>query len=130
MVKLRKFLDVSGLVKKADYKAKLSDIEKKYFPTSYYNNFTSEIIDAKIKEKELGNKFNICLKNSDLNAKLAALATKAELKAEKDKIVKLQTHNLSFLLGKNVFDDDAFQDMFAHQRTLDTLELKEDRDTD
>ena len=44
--------------------------------------------------------------------------------------MKLQTHNLSFLLGKNVFDDDAFQDMFAHQRTLDTLELKEDRDTD
>ena len=38
--------------------------------------------------------------NSDLNTKLATLATKAELEAEQDTIVKLQTHNLSDVLGK------------------------------
>ena len=38
--------------------------------------------------------------NSDLNTKLAALSTKAELEAEQDTVVKLQTHNLSDVLGK------------------------------
>ena len=34
-------------------------------------------------------------KNSDFNNKLAALGTKAELKAEQDKTAKLQTYDLS-----------------------------------
>ena len=34
----------SGLVKKMDYNAKISDIEARYFTTSDYNKFTSEII--------------------------------------------------------------------------------------
>ena len=33
------------------------------------------------------------IKNSDLNIKLATLATKAELKAKQNNIVKLQTHD-------------------------------------
>ena len=43
-----------------------------------------------IKQKKLVNKSNISnlVKNSDFNPKLAKLATKAELKAEEDKIVK------------------------------------------
>ena len=43
-----------------------------------------DILDGKIKEKELANKFNISdlIKNFDLMAKLATLARKAELKAE------------------------------------------------
>ena len=47
--------------------AKLSDIERKYFITSDYNKFTSDILDAKIKQKELVNKsdiFNV-VKNTD-----------------------------------------------------------------
>ena len=32
---------------------------------------------------------------------IKTLATKAELKAEQDKIVKLETHDLSYFLGKN-----------------------------
>ena len=39
-----KIPDTSGLVKKMDYNAKISDIEAKYFTTSDYNKFTSEII--------------------------------------------------------------------------------------
>ena len=31
---------------------------------------------------------------------MKTLATKVELKAEQDKIVKLETHDLSYLLGK------------------------------
>ena len=46
----------SALVKKTDYGAKISEIEGKYFTTSDYNNFTSDILEAKIKQKELANK--------------------------------------------------------------------------
>ena len=47
-----KIPDVSGLVKKKDYDAKISDIEKKYFTNSDHNKFTKEILYEKIKEKK------------------------------------------------------------------------------
>ena len=64
---------------------------------------TSDVLDAKIKEQELINKSYISnfIKNSEVNTKLETLAMKVELKAEEDKIVKLQTHDLSYLLGKH-----------------------------
>ena len=43
-----KIPNVSNLVKKADYVAKISDIENKYFTTSDYNKFTNNILDARI----------------------------------------------------------------------------------
>ena len=55
----------------SDY-AEISDIEGKYFTTSDYNKFTSEILDAKIKQKELVNKSDISnlVKDSDLTQNL------------------------------------------------------------
>ena len=53
--------------------------------------------------KKLVNQSNISnvAKNSNLSAKLATKhTTKAELKVEQDKIVKLQIHDLSYFLGK------------------------------
>ena len=49
------------------------------------------------KQKQLVNESNISslAKDFDLNPKLATLATNIELKAEQDKIVKLQMHDLS-----------------------------------
>ena len=44
-----KIPDVNDLVNKKDDDAKISDIEGKYFTTSDYNKFTSNILDAKIK---------------------------------------------------------------------------------
>ena len=44
-----KIPDVSGLVEKPDNDAKITDIERKYFTTSDYNKFTSDILDAEIK---------------------------------------------------------------------------------
>lgn len=38
-----KVLDVNGLVKKADYNAKISGMRKKYFTTSDYHKFTKDI---------------------------------------------------------------------------------------
>ena len=40
------------------------------------------------------------VKNSELNTNFAALAIKAELKAEHAKIVKLQTHVLNYFIDK------------------------------
>ena len=94
-----KILDVICLVTTAVLNAKtgkvenkihdVSDIEEKYFTTSDYNKFTNDIVNAKIKEKDLVNESNISnlVKNSYLNAKLKTLETKAELKADQDKIV-------------------------------------------
>ena len=79
--------DVNGLVKKKDYDSKISDIEGECLTTSDYNNFTSDILDAKIKQKELVNKSDISnlVRTPDLNTKLETLATKGEFKAEQGK---------------------------------------------
>ena len=44
-----KIPDVSGLVIKPDNDAKITDIERKYFTTSDYNKFTSDLLVAEIK---------------------------------------------------------------------------------
>ena len=55
-----KIPDVQGWVKKTDYDAAISEIEKKkYFCTSDCNTFTSNIIGAKIKQKKVVNESNI-----------------------------------------------------------------------
>ena len=107
-----KIPDVSNLVKITDYDdAKIPDIESKYFTTSKYNKFMNEIIGNKMKEKELVKKSDISgfINNSDLDNKIATLATKAELKAEQDKIVKVQVFDSSYLCGKNHFELDGSQ---------------------
>ena len=87
-----------------------------------------DIFDAKIKENGTANKPDISnlVRKSDLNANLAALATKVVLKVEEDKVVRLQTFDLIYFLGKNVLGFDGFQNMFIYQPTLNTLELKKD----
>ena len=44
-----KILNVTDLVKKTDYNAKITEIKGKSFTTSNYNKFTNDIIDAEIK---------------------------------------------------------------------------------
>ena len=75
------------------------------------------------------NKSNISnlIKNFSFNIKLPTLATKAELKADQNKMLKLQTLDLIYFCGKFYFGNDGFQSMFVYQATL---ELKEDKDTD
>ena len=94
--------------------------------------FASDVLDAKIKQKALVNISDISnlVKNSDLNSKFATLATKAALKAEQDKTLKLQTFDLNHFLGKILFGDDGSQNMLVYQPKLDTLELKKGKGTD
>ena len=44
-----------------------------------------------------------------------------------EKIKKLKTFDLNFFLGKNIFGDDVFQNMFIYQPAFNTLELQEDK---
>ena len=122
---------VTDLVKKTNYDAKIKHIKKRYFTTAAYNKFASETLDAKIKQKELFNKLDISnlVNFFDLNTKLVTLATKADLKAEQDKILKLKAFDSSCFHGKNCFCNDDFQKMFVYQPKFNTLELKKDKGT-
>ena len=114
-----KMLDVSNVVKKTNYNAKISGIEAKYFTTSGYNKFTKETLNAKIKEKGIVHKSNISnlVENSDSNTKLAT-STKTVLNAEQDKIVKLQEFDSSHLRGKNQLEDDDTQNYVVFHPVL------------
>ena len=108
----KKIPNVSNVVKKTDYVAKISVIQGKYFTTSDYSKFTRiSRKDAKIKEQALVDKSAIAgfISNADLKIKVATLATKVELKAEQDKIVKLQAFDLSCFCSESHFEDDGTQ---------------------
>ena len=68
--------------------AKISGIESKYFTLADCYKFTSQTLDANVKQKEFVDKSAIdgFINNADLNMKVAALTTKAKLKAKQDKI--------------------------------------------
>ena len=94
--------DVSGLVTTTNLNI---EIEGKSITDSNNNKFTSDILDTKIKQKELFNKSDISnlMKDFDLKIKHATLGTKAELKAEQHKSVKLQTVIYINFLAKKIF---------------------------
>ena len=54
------------------------------------------------------------ISNSDLDNKIKVLATKAELKAEQDKIAKLQPYDLSLFMG--YFVNDGTQNYLTFRR--------------
>ena len=70
----------------------------KYFFTSDFNKFTNNTLHAKIKERANISDIYRFINNSDLEEK-TKIAAKVELKAEKIKIVKLQTHDLSYIIS-------------------------------
>ena len=55
------------------------------------------------------------MKNSDLKAKLATLATKAELKAEQVEIVKIYAFDSIYLCCKSHFEDYGTQNFLVFQ---------------
>ena len=71
------------------------------FPKSDCNKFMGKILNAKIKEKKF------------IDKKIATLATKGELKADQNKIVKIQMFNSSYLCGKIHFEDDGTQNYLS-----------------
>ena len=113
----KKIPNINNLVKKTDYDAKISGIESKYFTLADCHKFTSQTLDANVKQKEFVDKSAIdgFINNADLNMKVAALTTKAKLKAKLDKIWKLQTFDSNYIHGKSHFEDDWTQNYLAFQ---------------
>ena len=66
-----KIADISNLVQKTDYKAKILDIESKYITTADYNKFTKYIVANKIKSEGLVDKSAIAgfINSADLDFK-------------------------------------------------------------
>ena len=92
-------------------------MESKYITTADYNKFTKNIVHNSIKIKNLVDKFAIfgLASNAELNLKVATLATKAELKAEKNKIEKLEAFNISYFLGKSHFEEHGTKNYLVFQ---------------
>ena len=82
---------------------KILAIENEYITTADYYKFTKDIVVERIK--------NIIhlVKDFDLNKKVVTLATKAELKAEQDKIINLEALDSSYFCGKCHFEDNGTQ---------------------
>ena len=70
-----------------------------------YNKFTSQTLDAKLKQKELVDKSVIAgfINDADLDKKVATLTTNVELKAEQDKVIKRQGFDSTSFCGKSHF---------------------------
>ena len=84
--------------------------------------FTRKILDTKIRERGLVNKYKISnpIKNSDLYVKLITLTINAESKADQDNILTKVIFRVIFF-----FQNNSFQNMFVYQTTFSTLVLKE-----
>ena len=66
-----KIPNVGNLVQKSDHDVKILDIGSRYITTAYYNKFTKDIFDNKIKSKELIEKSALSgfISNADLDFK-------------------------------------------------------------
>ena len=83
----------------------------KYFTTAEYNKFASQTLDAKILLKGLVDKSAIAgfINNADSDKKSSNISNKAELKAEQDKITKLETFDSNYFRIKSYFEGDGTQ---------------------
>ena len=89
---------------------------KKYFTNSDYSRFKNDIINAKIKQKKLSKSDTFkFVNNSDLDNEVASLAIKVELKAQQDKIGRLQAFDSSLFIGQSYFDKDGSQSFLIFQ---------------
>ena len=89
----------------------------KIFTTAEYNKFTSDILDVKVKQKELANKSDIDKNLININNKITSKKTKHK-KADKKlelldlakKVAQISEKVYDFLLGRMYFTgNDGYQ---------------------
>ena len=99
-------------------------MENKYLTTSDYTMFTNNILDTKIAQKKLFHEFDLnkTIRTLATKEKRKTLATQAELKTKQDKIVKLQTCDISlFFIGQSYFNNDGAQLYLIFQPSYKTI---------
>lgn len=67
------------------------------------------------------------INNSDLENKIKILETKAEIKSEQDKILKMVTYDLNYFPGKILFGDVVFQTCLFISQHLERYSHKKKR---
>ena len=79
-----KIPNVSDLVKETDCRAKILDIEFKYFTAADYNKFLSQTLNAKIKEEELVDKSAIAefINNADSDNISSNISNESRIKSK------------------------------------------------
>ena len=104
---MNKIQNVSDLVKKADLLQKYQTLRKNILLLLIIINLLMIYL---IRRWKIVNESHISrfINNTDLDERITKIATTAELKAEQDKITKLQTYNFSYFLGKNFFGNNGF----------------------
>ena len=101
---------------------KLLKLKGKYLIITMMNilllkNLTADNFAARLKQANLASKNDIdgFVKNTDFDEKIKKLATKAELKVEQDKTVKLQTFDSSYFRGKSHLEDHGTRNYLVFQ---------------
>ena len=110
-----KIPNVSNLVKKAEYNAKISEIEKKindhnhdkYITTPEFNKFSAEIFAARLKQANLASKSDIAnlVNKTDFDNKLKNLnknitSSKTKSVLDENEFKKLQTLDSILFIGQ------------------------------
>ena len=107
---MNKIHNVRDLVKKADLLQKYQTLRKNILLLLIIINLLMIYLIRRWKKRKIVNESHISrfINNTDLDERITKIATTAELKAEQDKITKLQTYNFSYFLGKNFFGNNGF----------------------
>ena len=118
---MKKIPNVSNLVKKTDYDAKVNEIEKKitdhsydkYITTPEFNKLTAKNFAARLAQENLVTKTDSDYKLSSLNKKITPNKTKHLLVENEFK--KLETFDSIYFCGKSYFEDDGNQNYLVFQ---------------
>ena len=110
-------IDISHLIKRADYSEKIVKIERKilgqnkYIATNDFNKFLGVIFAERLKQAKSATK----------------LGTFEQFAIKNEKKKSRNYNHLSYFLGKNIFSDNDFQIMFVYQPTFSTLDIKKNQ---
>ena len=110
-----KIPDVNNLVKKTDYKTKVTEIENKlnnhdhdkYIDTSEFNKLAVDVFNARIAQANLITKADFDAKLLGLNRKITK--NKTDHLLFQNEFNKLKTFDSSYFIGKNYFENDGTQ---------------------
>ena len=105
---------------------KLVKVKRQYLIANIINVLKAHSFAARIKQANLASKNNISdlakRKQKDiLDKKTEKLAIKAELKAEQDKIEKLQTYDLSLFIDQSYFIINGSKSFLIFQSIFNTF---------
>ena len=132
---IKKIPDTCGIVTPTVLNTKISEVENKipdyakYIANQELNKSTAENFAARLTQANSVSKTDFDNKLISFNRKVTS--NKRKYLEDLIKLNNLTTKYYNFLLGRMYFtSNDGSQITFVNQPTLDTLELKKEKDTD